>query len=111
MSHHSTFDRAVSSPARLTLISGAARDLETCPFLVGHALARYRGRTGMAEEALAALLTCSVSKLHGLALCRRPSTSAPDFARDVARLAAYAGCAAEPLAAVLRAVDPRSAAA
>ena len=84
------------------LLAEAARGAETQPCLVAPMLAAYRRRHGLDDAQLAAYLGCSVPALHGLALCHQPARAAPSSTAEVRRLAAYVGCNADRLAAVLR---------
>lgn len=88
------------SPATSPLLARAARAAEGQPDQMAGALASYRRRHLLSEAGLAARLGCSLLELHGLALCRRP----PAASSDVAALAAYIGCDAERLAALLHEV-------
>jgi hypothetical protein len=74
------------------LLAAAARDAEQQPFLMAALLANYRTQTGLADNALAAQLQCSMVALHGLALCRQPAPTAPDFVLQVTAVGAYVGC-------------------
>ena len=60
----------------------------------------------MDTAALAAWLGLPAERLLHLALCRRPDPHSPTFPQEVARLAGYVGCAAEPLHALLLALRP-----
>jgi hypothetical protein len=83
-------------PRTSQLLATAARVAEQQPSLMASALAGYRTRTGLAEERLAAQLGCQLMALHGLALCRRPAPTFPDFATQVTALSMYVDC--DPLA-------------
>jgi hypothetical protein len=84
------------SPRTSPLLARAARAAERESDRMAAALAGYRRRHLLSEAGLAARLGCSLLQLHGLALCRRPAVAA-----EVAALAAYIGCDAERLAALL----------
>ena len=104
-----TFARQTPSSAGLAvsprggLLARAARSAAGQPPLVGHALALYQARHGLDEAALAAHLGCAVQRLHGLALCRLPRPGGESFRAEVERLAAFIGCDADRLAAVIMA--------
>ena len=85
------------------LLVRAARWAEGEPTLVGPALAVYRRRHQLDDVALAGYLGCDLRKLWALAVCRRPSRPprAPADEDELQRLAAYFGCDAGRLAALI----------
>ena len=83
------------------LLAHAAQQAIQHAFLMARPLASYRDRHALDDAALARYLGCSVSSLHGLALCRRPRPSTPTYLAEVQALAAYIGCVAARLRAVL----------
>ncbi len=93
---------AAPLPTDSPLLRRAAGAAARHPFLVAAALAAYRHRHALAEATLAAWLDCTVVQLHGLALCRRPRPTTPTFATEVQALAAFIGCDAARLAALLQ---------
>lgn len=68
------------------------------PWFLGHALARVRGQRGWDDAALAAALGLDPERLPQLALCRRPAAGET---ATIERIAAYVGCDAGALAAML----------
>ncbi len=86
------------------LLRRAAHAFETDDGSIASALAAYRRKAGMDEDALARFLSCSPVRLNALALCRRPDPEAPNFRETISAIAAFIGCDADPLAALLR--DP-----
>ena len=87
-----------------SIITQAARALESCPQVMASALAAYRRHTGQDDAALAEMLALTPERLSRLALCRRPSPASPTFADEVTRLATYVACSADALALLLRRV-------
>lgn len=86
------------------LLRRAAQAFEHEHGHIASALAAYRRKSGLDEGALARFLSCSPERLHALALCRRPDPTAPDFHKAVSAIAAFIGCDADRLEALLR--DP-----
>jgi hypothetical protein len=86
------------------LLRRAARAFEWEDGHIGAALAAFRRKAGMDEDELARFLACSPVRLNALALCRRPDPAAPDFGQAVSAIAAFIGCDAARLEALLR--DP-----
>ena len=84
------------------LLARAAERAESEPSLMAPVLAAYRRRHRLDAPALAAFLGCTVARLYGLALCRRPVLDRPDLEAAVASLAAYIGCDAGRLLTMLR---------
>ncbi len=86
------------------LLRRAAQAFEHEDAYIASALAAFRRKAGMDEDDLARFLACSPVRLNALALCRRPDPTAPDFSQAVSAIAAFIGCDASRLAAVLH--DP-----
>jgi hypothetical protein len=86
------------------LLRRAAQAFEKDNGYIASALAAYRHKAGMNEDALARFLACSPVRLNALALCRRPDPAASDFREAVSAIAAFIGCDADRLEALLR--DP-----
>ncbi len=93
-------------PTDSPLLRRAAHAAARHPFLVAPALTAYRHRHALDQATLAAWLGCAVVQLHGLALCRRPRPTTPTFATEVQALAAFIGCDATRLAALLQEDPP-----
>ena len=85
------------------LLRRAAHRAERHWFLMGHALAEYRRQQRMDDAALADWLGCTVQRLYGLALCRRPLPGAAHSQADVEALAGYIRCDPGRLSALLQA--------
>ncbi len=74
--------------------------------LLAGLLADYQEQEHLSNEKLAALLTCEVSTLARLALCRRPRP-APQFRQDVERIAHYVGANPRQLGELIRQMEAR----
>lgn len=74
---------------------------ESDPNFIGYVLLQYRQVLQLNSAALAARLECGDEGLRRLVLCQVPLPGA-GYDEDLARIAAYAGCAPERLAEILR---------
>ena len=99
LAQHMPSARSASTSHVLTV---AARIAAHHPAVMAPALATYQHAYGLDEASLAQRLGCCLVALRQLALCRRPLPEAPTFAADVQQLAAYIGCNAASLMALLR---------
>lgn len=78
--------------------------VEREPFFLGHALAAYRRSYSFSDQQLAEFLVCSVGSISRLMLCRLPRDDSKSFREDVLRVAAFAECSPDRLAALIREV-------
>jgi hypothetical protein len=78
--------------------------VEREPFFLGHALATYRRSNSVSEQQLADFLVCSIGSISRLMLCRLPRDDSKNFKEDVRRVAAFAECSPDRLAALIREV-------
>jgi hypothetical protein len=81
------------------LKAAAARSAQET-WTLGYALAQYRLKHELAEEALAEHLECSVETLRCLCLCRRPE--GPELAQQLRPIVLRFPVSAEKLEAILR---------
>ena len=88
-----------SSPGWQRLLSRASSD----PLFVGSALAVYKMTRELDDVRLAAWLECSIDSLDRLALCRLPQRE-ERLCRDIEQIAAFGGCDADKLVALVREV-------
>jgi len=83
------------------LATAAARSSQEA-WTLGYALAQYRTKHELAEEALAEQLGCTVETLRYLCLCRRPE--GPALAQQLRAIVERFPASAEKLEAILREV-------
>lgn len=83
---------ALNLPDRPRLLWRAMRALASDPGLMAGVLAAARRQGGTSDAELAAWLGLPPERLPVLALCRRPDSTAADFAERVEALARFAGC-------------------
>lgn len=88
------------------LLLRAIRSLESDPDVIASALAAYRRRHALGDDAIAAWLGCDVTDVPRLALCRRPDRAGAGFAEMVARIAAFVPCDRERLRTLLEETAP-----
>lgn len=95
-------NKEINTAAALRIAaSKAAQD----PQFLGYVLKLYCHHEGLNEDLLAERLGTEVMFLPRLYLCKRPPTTAVDFAARVGRIADYALIDAAALAAIIRQVD------
>jgi hypothetical protein len=80
----------------------AAKQARIDPSMQAWALAQYRKRHRLSEEALARWLGLSRDQLATLALCVRPDAQLPSFDTTIARIATATGCNGERLGLLLQ---------
>lgn len=88
----------------LIYLAGLARRVENDPFFVASVLREYAHGEGLTEADLAARLGIPEEDLDRLRLCRCPDPAAPDFRRDLERIAAHTGAQPGVLAQIIRQV-------
>ena len=86
-------------------LTAFARRFQNDPQFMASALAAYQTHEGLGAEDLAQTLGIWPEMLTRLALCRRPSADAPQFAEQVRAIADYTMTDEAQLANILRQVD------
>jgi hypothetical protein len=95
----------VSFQESLTVLSALARRLRRDPRYMAYVLAAYQDQEGLTDEELTHELGTLPELAVRLALCKRPSSSSPNFTEQVRDLADYTLTDAARLTSILRQVD------
>ncbi len=95
----------MSNQETMNPFSSLALKLQRNPRFMAYVLAAYQRQESLSDEELAEALGAMPELIVRLALCRRPSVSAPQFAEQVRELADYTLIDEAQLASIVRQVD------